>query len=71
MGLYQLFSVAKLLCGQAEILRQCDGRLQPVFRFSIGVADVNVHSWLLAREEKQPECAILDDRWSHGWILGS
>jgi len=59
MGSDNTLGFAKLLFGQAEVLRQAYLRLKPELGLAARVLNMHVHAWFLAREEKEPE-AVFD-----------
>lgn len=68
MGFHQLLGLMKLLGKQAEVLRQRDGRFQPVLGFTIGVGE-DMHSQFFTRKEEQAERTLFNDCRRHGYIL--
>lgn len=69
MGFHQLLGLMKLLGKQAEVLRQRDGRFQPVLGFTIGVGNMDMHSQFFTRKEEQAERTFFNDCRRHGYIL--
>lgn len=69
MRLNVSLSRPKLLIAQAIILRLRHLRLKPKLGFPLGSSHMNVHTWLLAREEVKPKRADTQNSRAHGWIL--
>jgi hypothetical protein len=71
MFFHQGQSSPNLLICQAIIVRQGDPRLKPKLRLAIRALHMNVHPWLLAREEKEPKATIAKDRGAHSTEITS
>jgi len=67
----QRFGRPNLAVVQPVILRQFNVRLKPEFRFPVRVIHMHVESGLLAREEKEPESVLSEDRRAHSILLSS
>jgi hypothetical protein len=55
--------------GDAVILRQFDARLKPDLQFPVGCFDVDVHAFLLPREEVEPVRPVAEHSRTHAQIV--
>jgi hypothetical protein len=54
---------------QANVLGQCDLRLQPEFGLTFRVIDVHMQARLFAGEEKEPETMRAENGWGHAAMV--
>jgi len=66
MILNQFLHGGQLLARQAVVFGQRNARLNPEFRFAITTIYMNVDSFLLAGEEKEPVRPEAKHSWTHG-----
>jgi hypothetical protein len=57
--------MVSLRATQTMVLREFDLRLEPELCFSLGVMRVDMHAWLLAREEVETEAFSAKDGGAH------
>jgi hypothetical protein len=61
---------SQLALRKPVIASQLDPRLEPEFGLAIGTVDMDVHAFLLAGEEEEPEAIGTQYGWAHRGSLG-